>query len=186
MLLTELKVKKVPYASQGDIAAYVDAYGHRVRDAKKVRTSDPDVTLAVWRSDGGRVFIVFPISTEGGSEQIIGFFEFTWPEKLGQRRPWAPNVRTPHSGLNSKFHGRGIAKAVYKWFLDAGNILVTGDIQTPDSNALWRSLSKDYEVVFINDRGEFIDDITPKLAQAKTTRMALLGKGQTREDIFRK
>jgi hypothetical protein len=185
MLLAELKVAKTPYASQRSIADYIDMYGARARKAQVVKTNDPAVNLAIWKSGNFQTFIVFPISTQGGAETIMGFVEFVWPEKLDQRRPWSKNVRTPHAGLQKEYQGRGIVKTIYRWFLDAGNILVTGGLQTPDSNALWRSLSRDYEVVFFNDQGEFIDHVTPKVAQAKTTRMALLGKGQTRDDIFR-
>mgnify|MGYP001246863093 CR=1 FL=1 len=185
MLLTELRVARTPHASQDSIARYIEMYSHRVRGAKQVSTSDPAVKLVVTRSAAGKVFIVFPLITEGGKEEIAGFVEFVWPDRLGQRRSWSASVRTPHSGLLERYQGRGIVKAIYRWFLDAGNILVTGDLQTPDSNALWRSLSRDYEVVFFNSRGEFIDNPTQKQATSKDVRMALLGKGQTRADIFK-
>ena len=116
---------------------------------------------------------------------FAGFVEFVWPERLGQRRSWSANVRTPHAGLLEQYQGRGIVKAIYRWFLDAGHILVTGTLQTPDSNALWRSLSRDHEVVFFDSRGEFIDAPTPRQAAAKDVRLALLGRGQTRDDIFK-
>ncbi len=185
MLLNELKVEKTWRASQANITNYIEMYGHRAQDAKEIKTSDPNLTLAVWKSNKDRLFIVFPVISEDEDEVFAGFVEFTWPDKLGQRKPWSPNVRTPHSGLYTEYQGKGIAKMIYRWFLDAGNILVTADLQTPESNALWRSLSRDYEVVFFDDRGQFIDNPTPKQALAKNVRMALLGKGQTRDNIFK-
>lgn len=185
MLLCELVVKNTHYANQKNISNYIQMYGHRAREGKRVNTSDPNIKLDVWKSDSDRLFIVFPIVEEDEDEFIAGFVEFGWPEKLGQKKSWSKNVRTPHSGLFEEYQGRGIVKMIYKWFLDAGHILVTGDLQTPASNALWKSLSQTYEVVFFDETGKFIDDITPAQAKRKNVRMALLGKGQTREDLFK-
>jgi hypothetical protein len=185
MLLLELAVKDTHYANQKNIAQYIAMYGHRARAGERVRTSDANLKLDVWKSDGDRLFTVFPVVKEDGDEFIAGFVEFTWPEKLGQRRSWAKNVRTPHSGLLQQYQGRGIVKMIYKWFLDSGHIMVTGDLQTPSSNALWKSLANQYEVVFFDEKGEFIDNPTPAQAQKKNVRMAMLGKGQTREDLFK-
>lgn len=181
MLLCELVVKDTHYASQKNIDKYLDMYKDRVKKATRVKTNDPSVELAVYGSPALKMFTVFPII----DDETAGFVEFTWPEKLGQKKSWSTNVRSPHSGLKEKFHGKGLAKTIYRWFLDAGHILVSGDLQTPSSNALWKSLAKDYEVVFFDDAGQFIDAPTPKQAQSKNVRMALLGKGQTREGIFK-
>lgn len=181
MLLNELVVKDTHYASQRNIDTYLDMYKDRIKKAKRVKTNDPAVELAVYGSPALKMFTVFPMV----DDEPAGFVEFSWPEKLGQRRGWSSNVRTPHSGLKEKYHGKGLAKMIYRWFLDAGHILVTGDLQTPASNALWKSLSRNYEVVFFDDRGEFIDAPTERQATQRNVRMALLGTGLTREDLFK-
>ena len=181
MLLQELVVKNTRLASEINIDTYLDMYRDRIAKAKRVKTNDPDVELAVYGSPALKTLIVFMIA----AGVPVGFVEFTWPEKLGQKKSWSSNVRSPHSGILKQYHGRGLAKMVYKWFLDAGHILVTGDLQTPASNALWKSLARDYDVVFFDDNGQFIDSPTPEQAQRKNVRMALLGKGQTSADIFR-
>lgn len=181
MLLVELVVKDTHFASERNTAKYLDMYKDRLKKAGRVKTDDPQVEFAVYGSPTLKVFIVFILV----DDTPAGFVEFTWPEKLGQKRSWAANVRTPHSGVLKRFHGKGLAKAVYRWFLDAGHNLVTGDLQTPSSNSLWKSLARDYEVAFFDNKGQFIDNPTEAEATHPNVRLALLGKGQTREDIFK-
>jgi len=187
MRLDEVKLlKSPPAAREGNIFGLLHDWADRAYGGKKVKTSDPSIQLSVWGSPAQRTFIVFPMTKdEFPYFAPAGYVVFEWPEKLGQKRGWAKNVRSPHSGFAPALRGKGVAKMIYKWFLDAGNILVTADRQTPASNVLWKSLASDYDVVFFNEKGEFIDSPTPEQAQKRNVRMALLGKGQTKDDIFK-
>lgn len=185
MLLTELKITKPLAARPEQIIWYIDRHKKRAQEGVKVKTNNPNIVLSVYKSDNGKYFIVFPMIKTDDGLVPAGYVEFVTPDRLGQPQPWADNVRTPHSGFYEALRGLGVAKMIYRWFLDAGHILVTGHEQSAASNQLWRSLSQDYEVVFFDKKGRFIDSPTPTEAQQTTNRMALLGKGQTKQDIFK-
>lgn len=190
MLLAELEITKPLAARPEQIIWYIDRHKKRAQEGIKVKTNNPNIVLSVYKSENGKYFIVFPmikVDDERGGSKLLpaGYVEFVTPDKLGLSKHLADNVRTPHSGFYEALRGLGVAKMIYRWFLDAGHILVTGHEQSAASNQLWRSLAQDYEVVFFDKKGQFIDSPTPAQAQLPTTRMALLGKGQTRDDIFK-
>jgi hypothetical protein len=114
---------------------------------------------------------------------LIGFVNLMRPTPLKNGPAFAKNVYTPHSGLMGHMIGRGYMKAVYKWVLEGGNHLVTGHEQTPSSNALWKSLAGDFDVMFIDSSGKTIDTPTPEEAQRPDVRMVLLGNGKP--EIFK-
>jgi hypothetical protein len=54
-------------------------------------------------------------------------------------------VFEPHSFLDAKYRGNGYVESIYRWVLDSGFTLVSGENQTKYSNGLWKKLAKDYE-----------------------------------------
>jgi len=60
-------------------------------------------------------------------------------------------VLEPHSFIEKEYRGRGYVESVYRWLLDNGFRLVSGDRQTACSNGLWKKLSADYEFNYYNN-----------------------------------
>lgn len=65
------------------------------------------------------------------------------------------NLYSLSSYFLKKYRGRGLAKMLYKWLLDSGFSLTTDDGQSRYSYRLWKSLSKEYELLVVR----FSDDI---------------------------
>lgn len=65
------------------------------------------------------------------------------------------NLYQPSIYMLRTYRGRGLGKMLYKWFLDSGMSLVTGDAQSPLSHRLWKSLSKEYGFAVV----QFHDDM---------------------------
>lgn len=92
-----------------------------------------------------------------------------------------PHLRAPHARIAPAYQRRGIATAIYRWWLDRGNTLITGARQSPGANALWHALGRRYERFYVELRdkrlrwlGHAVDRPTE---QALHTRMLMLGKG---------
>lgn len=91
------------------------------------------------------------------------------------------HLRAPHSKYASAYQRRGIATAIYRWWLEAGRCLITGARQSPGANALWHSLGAHHDLIYVDLRdknlrylGRHIDNVT---LEDLHTRMILLGKG---------
>lgn len=182
--LSELTIKGAERYSFKDVPSFLNAYKHKIKKAVRVGTSFPNIMLAAIENHGE--YIVFIIDQELGEDEPIGFVEFVHPSPVGRNYLLADNVRTPHTGILHEYAGKGYMSAVYSWFLDAGNNLTTGHEQTRSGNALWKKLSARYKVIFLNRNGLEIKHPTQEEAASNSTRMVLLGKGQTIKDIFKK
>lgn len=95
-----------------------------------------------------------------------------------------PHLRAPHAKFAPVYQRRGIATAIYRWWLEAGNCLITGARQSAGASALWSSLTRHYESFYVvlidkrlHDLGPQVDSHTLKDLH---TRMVLLGKGWDR------
>lgn len=91
------------------------------------------------------------------------------------------HLRAPHSKYAPAYQRRGIATAIYRWWLDAGHCLITGARQSAGANALWHSLGQRYDLFYVDLRdktlrylGHQVDDA---VHEDLHTRMILLGKG---------
>lgn len=90
-------------------------------------------------------------------------------------------LRAPHTKFALAYQRRGIATAIYRWWLEAGNCLITGARQSAGAHALWRSLGRRHESFYVDLRdkklrhlGRQVDNRTQ---QDLHTRMIMLGKG---------
>ncbi|HEY4542173.1 MAG TPA: N-acetyltransferase [Noviherbaspirillum sp.] len=92
------------------------------------------------------------------------------------------HLRAPHSRYASVYQRRGLATAVYCWWLDAGQCLITGARQSSPAHALWRRLAARYDMVFVDVRDKTLTllgrDVDAAVREDLHTRMLLLGRGQ--------
>ena len=90
-------------------------------------------------------------------------------------------LRAPHSKYARAYQRRGIATAIYRWWLEAGNCLITGARQSVGANALWHSLGKRYELLYVDLRSKSLRALGRQVDHTTRedlhTRMIMLGKG---------
>ncbi len=194
MRLDELTIKSADRYTPRDTThelAWVDFKTLLKKPSTKVvTTNNPNIRLLVARRFGRNISVYIlakqrptdPYDAEHAVRiphhgYAVGFANLIRPTPLKNGPAFSDSVYTPHSGLMQHVIGQGYMKAVYRWVLEAGNHLVTGDIQTPASNALWKSLASEFEVQFIDDQGKAIDNPSPERAQQKDVRILLKGTG---------
>lgn len=89
-------------------------------------------------------------------------------------------LRAPHSKYAVAYRRRGIATAIYRWWLDAGHCLISGARQSTGANALWHALARRYPLIYVDLRDKALcylgKDIDARISEALHTRMILLGK----------
>ncbi|MFD2367352.1 N-acetyltransferase [Pseudoduganella sp. GCM10020061] len=91
------------------------------------------------------------------------------------------HLRAPHSKYAPYYQRRGIASAVYRWWLDAGHCLISGARQSAGAHALWRALGRRYPLVHVEVRDKCLHhlgaDVDECVREALATRMVLAGEG---------
>lgn len=175
MKLQELELRgkeRYDYKDVGSSLSWrsIDQLG---KPSETVQTTIPGTVLRIHKRQRGYTIIV---SVDG---KAVGFVDFVKPKPLVGSE-FHPNVYTPHSGIKKSHTGRGIISTIYRWFLDAGHSLITGFEQTQASNAMWRSLARNYDWQLLDKRGRVIDDPTIDDGIDPDTRLVLFGKGQNR------
>lgn len=113
----------------------------------------------------------FYIGIENNKNEVIGAIEL-----IVRNYSQFGRVFEPHSFLDSEYRGKGYVEGVYRWILENGFRLVSGDRQTVCSNGLWKKLSADYEFNYYDIwRDEIIseNDITPLRLESDWTRKTL-------------
>jgi hypothetical protein len=73
-------------------------------------------------------------------DRVMGIVELI-PKRYGKYK----KVFEPHSFTVKEQRGNGYVESIYRWILNNGYTLVSGNNQSHASNGLWRKLSKDYE-----------------------------------------
>lgn len=116
--------------------------------------------------------------------RLAGCIVFNRLVELSRRAdPW---LRAPHTRIAPAYQRSGIATAVYRWWLDAGNVLISGVRQSAGANALWRSLGRHYPVRYVRLREKRLHclgrNVDASTVEDFHTRIILLGKG--RDDAF--
>lgn len=91
------------------------------------------------------------------------------------------HLRAPHSRYAPDYQRRGIATAVYRWWLDRQGCLISGARQSDGAHALWRALEGRYGLIYVDLRDKklrLLDRrIDGRVLQDLHTRMILLGAG---------
>jgi len=151
--------------------------GDRLHDMPEVKTEIPGLVLRYREADGE--FYVYVVDTV--RRRLAGYTVFNRLVEVGRRAD--PFLRAPHSKYDAPYQRRGLAAAVYRWALDAGQCLITGARQSPAARALWQSLARRYESGYVDVRRKVLTDLGPRVPDAVLhdlhTRMVLLGRGWT-------
>ncbi|MBY4895941.1 N-acetyltransferase [Cupriavidus sp. AU9028] len=91
------------------------------------------------------------------------------------------HLRAPHSKFAPAYQRRGLATALYRWYLDTGRCLISGARQSPGAHALWQSLGTHYPAGYVQVRDKQMrwlgKDVPPAVLNDLHTRMVLLGNG---------
>lgn len=92
-----------------------------------------------------------------------------------------PHLRAPHAKFAPAYQRRGIATTIYRWWLDRGNTLITGARQSAGAHALWLSLGKHYELLFVELRAKQLrclgHQVDSRVRHDLHTRIVMLGRG---------
>jgi len=151
--------------------------GDRLHDMPEVETEIPGLVLRYREADGE--FYVYVVDKVHG--RLAGYTVFNRLVELGRRAD--PLLRAPHSKYDPAYQRRGLAAAVYRWALDAGQCLITGARQSVAARALWRSLAGQYESGYVDIRRKVMTRLGPQVSDSVLhdlhTRMVLLGRGWT-------
>lgn len=116
------------------------------------------------------------LCTDTPTPEPVGVIDFevsTWPNPKG--------FLIPHSYFAPAHRGKGLAKMLYKWALDGGNALLSEGKQSEMSNNLWKVLSRDYRIMFIDEKFnvQYVGTADPELFTRPGIRMILLGPRYT-------
>ncbi|MHB1402417.1 MAG: hypothetical protein ACYCWB_08470 [Thiobacillus sp.] len=91
------------------------------------------------------------------------------------------HLRAPHAKLAPAYQRRGIATTIYRWWLGRGNTLITGARQSAGAHALWLSLGKHYELLYVELRANQLRclglQVDSRVRQDLHTRIVMLGRG---------
>lgn len=116
------------------------------------------------------------LCTDTPTPEPVGVIDFevsTWPNPK--------DFLIPHSYFAPAHRGKGLAKMLYKWALDGGNALLSEGKQSEMSNNLWKVLSKEYRIMFIDEKFnvQHVGVADPALFTQAGIRMILLGPRYT-------
>ena len=97
------------------------------------------------------------------------------------------HLRAPHSKFAPPYQRKGIATAIYRWWLQGGNCLISGARQSAGAHALWLALARERELLYVALRGKELRQLAPSAAPCLGddfhTRMILLGEGWSVERL---
>ncbi|MFJ7566631.1 N-acetyltransferase [Herminiimonas sp. NPDC097707] len=112
------------------------------------------------------------------NRRLAGYTVFNRLIELNRRQD--KYLRATHSKYAPAYQRRGIASAIYRWWLDAGNCLISGARQSTGAHALWHSLNKHYDLIYVDLRDKTLRylgcEVSNQIREDLHTRMILLGK----------
>jgi hypothetical protein len=90
-------------------------------------------------------------------------------------------LRAPHSKYRAAWQRRGIASAIHRWWLAAGNSMISGARLSAGAHALWLALARDHPLAYVSLRGRKLGYLPPHAVapvhEELGTRMILFGRG---------
>ncbi len=91
------------------------------------------------------------------------------------------HLRSPHAKVAQAYRRLGITSTVYRWWLDAGRNLMSGERQSTHAHQMWLSLARDYTRVHVRLQGKQLQTVSAvasgMVLHELGTRMVLLGRG---------
>ena len=109
---------------------------------------------------------------------LAGYTVFNRLIELNRRQD--KHLRATHSKYAPAYQRKGIATAIYRWWLDGGNCLITGARQSSAAHDLWKSLSKHYQLIYVDVRSKSIrylgEEVSAGVCEDLHTRMIMLAK----------
>lgn len=136
-------------------------------------TNIPGYKIAITKNPEQAYYIEAYLVHEGKAVGLVGITRSNLNYTKGP-------IYTPSSYFDPKYRGLGYAKALYRWILNSGTNLVTKTEQSKFSNALWHSLAKEFQMLQVID-----DAITEGKETDPRTRLVLLGKGNTKDELIK-
>lgn len=128
------------------------------------------------REAGGEHYVYVEDAISG---RLAGYTVFSRVPEAG--RGAGACLRAPHSKYRARYQRRGIATAVYRWWLDGGRCLISGARQSSGAHALWRQLAARYPLVYVDVRDRRLSclggEVDAGVREELFTRMILLGQG---------
>lgn len=111
--------------------------------------------------------------------RLAGYVIFNRLVELNRRAD--PHLRAPHAKFGQDYQRLGIATAIYCWWLDAGNCLISSARQSVGANALWHKLGKRYPLTYVDLRNKRLCYLSREVNETRRqdlhTRMLMLGRG---------
>ena len=122
---------------------------------------------------------------DGQRDCLAGYIVFNRLVELNKRAD--PYLRAPHAKFAEGYQRLGIASAIYRWWLDAGNCLISGARQSVGANALWFKLGRRYPLFYADLRNKKLCYLGRQVDEARRqdlhTRVLMLGSGCTLERL---
>lgn len=157
--------------------------GHRLHGMAAVPVGVPGLVFRHREADGEH----YVYAEDVGSRRLAGYTVFNRLVELDRRAD--RHLRAPHSKYADGYQRRGIASAVYRWWLGQGNCLISGARQSVGAHALWHALARDTDLVYVDLRDKQLRHLpcstAPWLRDDFHTRMILLGEGWSLERLAR-
>jgi len=158
--------------------------GHRLHGLATVPVAPGEYPGLVFRhreADGEHYVYVEDIQLR----RLAGYTVFNRLVELDRRAD--RHLRAPHSKYGPAYQRRGLASAVYRWWLEGGNCLISGARQSAGAHALWHSLARRRELLYVALRDKKLRQQAPAAAQSLGddfhSRMVLLGDGWSTERL---
>jgi len=138
--------------------------------------------LRVWVRQADGEFFVYVMDPYAG--QMVAYVTLNRLVELNRQADRL--FRAPHTKVAVPWRRRGIASAIYRWWLDSGQSLMTGARQSPAARGLWLSMARHYRMRYVSiDKRQVLDlgDHAPEgTLERLGTRAVLLGRGRELAD----
>lgn len=150
--------------------------GDILYDLPCIDISFPDLAFRYREADGEHYIYVEDLNRRC----LAGYTVFNRLIELNRRQD--KHLRATHSKYAPAYQRRGIASAIYRWWLDAGNCLISGARQSVGAHALWHSLNKHYDLIYVDLRDKTLrylgNEISSQIREDLHTRMVMFGRNR--------
>ncbi|MBU9210611.1 acetyltransferase [Burkholderia multivorans] len=157
--------------------------GHRLHGLPAVALGDSGLIVRHREADGEYFLYV----ENPAARELAGYTVFNRLPEIPRRSD--RHLRAPHTRLRGSMQRRGLATALYRWALDAGQCLISGARQSVGAAQLWNALAHEYRHGFVDVEGRALrylgEAVATQVHDALHTRRLLLGRGWTLDELAR-